>query len=164
MGEADFAAAVGCRAGKVERMIAALKTTEPQGDPAEAREPCLGHTPISLPTDAVDQGGLVEAPRDNRAGRHANLGNMATAAAKPQFLTVCEAAALLNVNEQTIQRWIDAESIPYLELSDNSYRIPQSALLASLWVNYDLAAEFRELNERNAELTDEQVQAQLEDK
>ena len=89
---------------------------------------------------------------------------MATAAAKPQFLTVCGAAALLNVNEQTIQRWIDAESIPYLELSDNSYQIPQGALVASLWGNYDLAAELRELDERNAELTDEKVQAALADK
>jgi excisionase family DNA binding protein len=89
---------------------------------------------------------------------------MATAAAEPQFLTVCEAAALLNVNEQTIQGWIDGESIPYMELPSGSYRIPQSALHASLRNNYQLAAELRGLDERNAELTDEQVQAQLEDK
>jgi hypothetical protein len=37
-------------------------------------------------------------------------------------------------------------------------------LLASLRGNYDLAAELRELDERNAELTDEQVQTALADK
>jgi excisionase family DNA binding protein len=84
---------------------------------------------------------------------------MATSAAGRQLLTVSEAAALLNVNVRTVRRWIDAKSIPYLELPDGSYRIPQSALLASLWDNYDLAAELRELDERNAELTDGQVQA-----
>jgi len=86
---------------------------------------------------------------------------MATTAARPQLLTVSEAAALLNVNERTVRRWIDAESIPYLKLPGGSYRIPQGALLASLRGNYDLAAELRELDERNAELTDEQVQAAL---
>lgn len=89
---------------------------------------------------------------------------MAAAAAKPQILTVCEAAALLNVNEQTIQGWIDAESIPYVVLPSGSYRIPQGALLASLRGNCDLVAELRKLDERNAELTDEQVQTQLADK
>jgi excisionase family DNA binding protein len=88
-------------------------------------------------------------------------GTMATTAARPQLLTVSEAAALLNVNERTVRRWIDAESIPYLKLPGGSYRIPQGALLASLRGNYDLAAELRELDERNAELTDEQVQAAL---
>lgn len=88
---------------------------------------------------------------------------MATAA-EPQYLTVCDAAALLNVNEQTIQGWIDTESIPYLELPGGSYRIPQGALIASLRGNYDLAAELRGLDERNAEVTDEQVQAQLDSK
>lgn len=65
---------------------------------------------------------------------------MATNAAKPQLLTVGEAAALLNVDEQTIRRWIDAASIPYMELPGGSCRIPQGALLASLRGNYDLAA------------------------
>lgn len=88
---------------------------------------------------------------------------MATAA-EPQYLTVCGATALLNVNEQTIQGWIDAESIPYLELPGGSYRIPQGALIASLRGNYDLAGELRELDERNVELTDEQVQAAGADK
>jgi excisionase family DNA binding protein len=89
---------------------------------------------------------------------------MATTAAKPQLLTVSEAAGLLNVNERTVRRWIDAESLPYLELPGGFYRIPQGALLASLRGNYDLAAELRRLDERSADLTDEQVQAALADK
>jgi excisionase family DNA binding protein len=84
---------------------------------------------------------------------------MPTTAARPQLITVSEAAALLKVNERTIRRWIEAEKIPYLELPSGSYRIPQGALLASLRGNYDLAAELRELDERHAELTDEQVRA-----
>jgi len=89
---------------------------------------------------------------------------LATTAARPQLLTVSEAATLLNVNERTIRRWIDAESIPYLELPGGSYRIPQGALIASLRGNYDLAAELREVDERNAELTEAQVQTALADK
>jgi excisionase family DNA binding protein len=89
---------------------------------------------------------------------------MPTTAARPELITVSEAAALLKVNERTIRRWIEAEKIPYLELPSGSYRIPQGALLASLRGNYDLAAELRELDERHAELTDEQVRtAVLED-
>lgn len=88
---------------------------------------------------------------------------MATTAARPRLLTVSEAAALLNVNERTVRRWIDAESIPYLELPGGSYRIPQGALIASLRGNYDLAGELRELDERNAKLTDEQIKAAFAD-
>ncbi len=80
-----------------------------------------------------------------------------TPPARTHLLTIGEAAALLNVNERTIQRWIEDETVPYLELPSGSYRIPQGALLASLRGNYDLAAELRELDERNAELTDEQI-------
>jgi excisionase family DNA binding protein len=74
---------------------------------------------------------------------------------------VSEAAALLKISERTVRRWIEAESIPYLKLPSGSYRIPQGALLASLRGNYDLGAELRGLDERNAELTDEQVLAAL---
>jgi excisionase family DNA binding protein len=86
---------------------------------------------------------------------------MATTAARPQLLKVSEAAALLKISERTVRRWIEAESIPYLKLPSGSYRIPQGALLASLRGNYDLGAELRELDQRNAELTDEQVLAAL---
>src|SRR5260221_8362669 len=89
---------------------------------------------------------------------------MATTAARPQLLTVSEAAALLSVNERTVRRWIDAESIPYLELPRGSYRIPQGALLASLRGNYDLGAQLRQLDERNDALTDEQAQTAIADK
>jgi excisionase family DNA binding protein len=84
---------------------------------------------------------------------------MATTASKPQLLKVREAAALLKVSEKTIRRWIEAESIPYLKLPSGSYRIPQGALLAALRGNYDLGSELRELDERNADVTDEQVLA-----
>lgn len=89
---------------------------------------------------------------------------MTTAATEPQLLTVRDAAALLSVDEQTVWRWIDADSIPYMKLPGESYRIPQGTLLFSLRGNYDLAAELRELDERNVELTEEQVQARLTDK
>jgi excisionase family DNA binding protein len=94
-------------------------------------------------------------------GRRFEEEAMPTTAARPQLLTVAEAAALLNVNDRTIRRWIEAEAIPYLELPSGAYRIPQGALLASLRGNYDLAGELRELDERNAEISDEQVRAAL---
>ena len=86
---------------------------------------------------------------------------MATTASKPQLLKVGEAAALLKVSEKTIRRWIEAGSIPYVKLPSGSYRIPQGALLASLHGNYDLGSELRELDERNTDVTDEQVLAAL---
>lgn len=86
---------------------------------------------------------------------------MHTTAAKPHLLTVKEAARLLNVSERTVRRWIEAESIPYVELPGGGYRIPQGALLSSLRGNYDLAAELRKLDERNAGLSDEQVRTAM---
>jgi excisionase family DNA binding protein len=77
------------------------------------------------------------------------------------LLKVSEAAALLKVSERTVRRWIESESIPYLKLPRGSYRIPQGALLASLRGNYNLGEELRELDEGNAELTEEQVIAEL---
>jgi excisionase family DNA binding protein len=82
---------------------------------------------------------------------------MPTTAARPQLLTVPEAAGLLSVSDRTIRRWIDAEKIPYLKLPSGGYRIPQGALLASLRGNYDLASELRELDERYADLAEDQV-------
>ncbi len=79
----------------------------------------------------------------------------------PKLLTISEAATLLKVSEATIEGWTLAERVPYMELPDGSQRLPQSALLAALPANYDLATELRELDERNAGLTDEQVQAAL---
>lgn len=88
---------------------------------------------------------------------------MPSTASQLQLLTVAEAAALLKVNERTVRRWIEAEKVPYLELPSGSYRIPQGALLASLRGNFDLAAELRELDQRNADLNENQAQEALRD-
>ena len=48
-----------------------------------------------------------------------------------QLLTVAQAAALLNVSDRTIRRWIEAKKVPYLKLPSGGYRIPQASLLAS---------------------------------
>lgn len=88
---------------------------------------------------------------------------MPATASQLQLLTVAEAAALLKVNERTVRRWIEAEKVPYLELPSGSYRIPQSALLASLRGNFDLATELRELDQRNANLDEMQVEEALRD-
>lgn len=82
---------------------------------------------------------------------------MPITAAKPQLLTVAQAAALLNVSDRTVRRWIEAEKIPFLELPSGAYRIPQGALLASLRGNYDLAAELQELDRRYGDLTEDEV-------
>jgi excisionase family DNA binding protein len=89
---------------------------------------------------------------------------MPAIAAPPQLLTVAQAASLLNVSDRTIRRWIEAEKIPYLELPSGGYRIPQGALLASLRGNYDLATELRKLDQRYAELSEEQVREAMVDR
>jgi excisionase family DNA binding protein len=86
---------------------------------------------------------------------------MPTTAARPQLLTVAQAASLLNVSDRTIRRWIEAEKIPYLELPSGGYRIPQGALLASLRGNYDLGSELAKLDERYAEVSEDQVKEAL---
>ncbi len=86
---------------------------------------------------------------------------MELTASRPQLLTVAQAAALLNVSDRTIRRWIDAEKILFLKLPGGGYRIPQASLLASLRGNYDLAGELAELDERFAGVSDEQVRAAL---
>lgn len=82
---------------------------------------------------------------------------MPITAALPQLLTVAQAASLLSVSDRTVRRWIESEKIPYLELPSGGYRIPQGALLASLRGNYDLAGELRELDERNSEVSEDEV-------
>lgn len=51
--------------------------------------------------------------------------------------------------------------MPYLKLPSGGYRIPQASLLASLRGTYDLAAEIAVLDERFADVTEEQVHAAL---
>jgi excisionase family DNA binding protein len=88
---------------------------------------------------------------------------MRLTAARPQLITVAQAATLLNVSERTIRNWIEDERIPYLKLPGGGYRIPQGALLASLRGNYDLGAELRELDRRRAGVTDEDVRKAVTD-
>jgi excisionase family DNA binding protein len=80
---------------------------------------------------------------------------MPQTAARPQLLTVSQAARLLSVSEKTMRRWIEGNRIPYLRLPSGSYRIPQGALLASLGGTYDLAAELAELDARFGGVPDE---------
>jgi excisionase family DNA binding protein len=81
----------------------------------------------------------------------------------PQLLTVAQAAALLQVSEPAIRRWIEGEKIPYLELPGGGYRVPQGALLASLRGNFDLAGELRALDERHLGISDDQIADALSD-
>lgn len=82
---------------------------------------------------------------------------MRTPVARSELLTVAEAARLLNVSDRTIRRWIEAEKIPFLELPSGGYRIPQGALLGSLRGNYDLAGELRVLDDRHADVSEDEV-------
>lgn len=86
---------------------------------------------------------------------------MTLIASRPQFLTVAEAATLLNVSDRTIRRWIEAGKVPYLKLPGGGYRIPQAQLLASLSGTYDLRREMEALDERFADVTENQVRAAL---
>lgn len=88
---------------------------------------------------------------------------MAITAARPQLLTVAQAASLLSVSDRTIRRWIEADRIPYLELPSGGYRIPQGALLASLRGTYDLAKELAELDERYGDVSEDAVRSALAD-
>jgi excisionase family DNA binding protein len=86
---------------------------------------------------------------------------MTLTAPRIQLLTVAQAAALLKVSDRTIRRWIEAKKVPYLKLPDGSYRIPQASLLASLNGIYDLGGARAELDERFADVTEEQVRAAM---
>jgi len=96
-------------------------------------------------------------------GMSAMLGVMTLIASRPQLLTVAQAASLLKVSDRTIRRWIEAEKVPYLKLPSGGYRIPQASLLASLRGTYDLASEIAALDERFADVTEDQVRAVLAD-
>lgn len=84
---------------------------------------------------------------------------MPQTAARPQLLTVAQAASLLNVSERTIRRWVADEKVPYLKLPSGQLRIPQVALLASLQGTHDLAAELAELDRRNARVSEDEIRA-----
>jgi excisionase family DNA binding protein len=84
-------------------------------------------------------------------------------ASEPVFLTIAQAASLLKVSERTIQRWIQADQIPYVKLPSGTYRISQSALLASLQSNYDLSGDLAFLDERAKGISEQDVIDALED-
>jgi excisionase family DNA binding protein len=88
---------------------------------------------------------------------------MPSTASRPVLLTLPQAAALLNVSDRTIRRWLKADKIPYVQLPGGDYRIPQGALLASLRGNYDLAAELEALEARHGRLSESDVAAALGD-
>jgi excisionase family DNA binding protein len=87
---------------------------------------------------------------------------MRQTAARPQLLTVAQAAALLNVSEKTIRRWVTGGKIPYVKLPSDGVRIPQGALLASLGGTHDLAAEIAALDVRLADVSEDDVRATTE--
>lgn len=78
-------------------------------------------------------------------------------------MTVKEAAALLKVSQRTIRRRIATEKLPHLKLPSGQYRIPQTSLLASLSSNYRLAEELAQLDDRFADVTENQVRSALSD-
>ncbi len=48
---------------------------------------------------------------------------MRQTAARPQLLTVAQAASLLNVSEKTIRRWVTDGKVPYVKLPSGGVRI-----------------------------------------
>jgi excisionase family DNA binding protein len=88
---------------------------------------------------------------------------MPSTASRPVVLTLPQAAALLNVTDRTIRRWLKADKIPYVQLPGGDHRIPQGTLLASLRGNYDLAAELEALESRHGHLNERDVADALAD-
>lgn len=86
---------------------------------------------------------------------------MPTVASQPKLLSTTQAAALLNVSRRTILNWIESGKVPYVRLPGGDYRVPLSGLLSSLSGTYRLDEEIRALDERNAGLSDEDVQAAI---
>lgn len=87
---------------------------------------------------------------------------MPQTASRAQLLTVGQAASLLNVSEKTVRRWIGGNKIPYARLPSGQIRIPQGALIASLKGNYDLTQELDVLEQRFAEVTEDQIREALD--
>ncbi len=88
---------------------------------------------------------------------------MPAVGAQPKLLTTKQTAELLNVSTRTVLNWIDTDKVPYLRLPGGDYRIPLSGLLASLSGTYQLDEELRVLDARHSELSDEDVQAALDE-
>lgn len=88
---------------------------------------------------------------------------MRQTAARPQLLTVAQAASLLNVSDKTVRRWVSAEKVPYVKLPSGGLRIPQGALYASLQGTHDLAAELAELDDRHEDVSEDAVRDAMSD-
>lgn len=86
---------------------------------------------------------------------------MPSVASQPKLLSTAQAAELLNVSRRTVLNWIEAGKVPYVRLPGGEYRLPLSGLLSSLSGTYRLEEEIRALDERNANLTDEDVQTAI---
>jgi predicted site-specific integrase-resolvase len=71
-----------------------------------------------------------------------------------KLLTIPQAAALLEVDVNTMRRWVLAEKVPYIVLPSGQRRIPRAPLLASLGGNYDLAGEMAKQDQRSADVTE----------
>lgn len=86
---------------------------------------------------------------------------MSSVISQPKLLSTAQAASLLSVSRRTVLNWIEAGKVPYVRLPGGEYRVPLSGLLSSLSGTYRLADEIRALDERNMNLTDEDVQAAI---
>lgn len=86
---------------------------------------------------------------------------MPTVTSQPRLLSTTQAAGLLNVSRRTILNWIEANKVPYVKLPGGDYRIPLTGLLDSLSGTYQLQEEIRALDARNANLSDEDIQAAI---
>lgn len=86
---------------------------------------------------------------------------MPSVTAQPKLLSTTQAAGLLSVSRRTVLNWIEAGKVPYVRLPGGEYRLPLSGLLSSLSGTYRLEEEIRALDERNRDLTDEDVQAAI---
>jgi excisionase family DNA binding protein len=88
----------------------------------------------------------VDDPHTERNDREGAMNTPLTGPA-PRLLTTLEAADMLTVSRCTVLRWIDAGSIPYLEMpaADGGvqYRIPLQGLLSSLASLYDIEGDLR---------------------
>ena len=82
-----------------------------------------------------------------------------------EFLSVPQAAELLNVAPRTVHNWIKDGTVPYVELPGRgerrAYRIPLQGLIESLSGNYDVrshlaaqTAQVREARRRRAATPD----------
>jgi excisionase family DNA binding protein len=71
-----------------------------------------------------------------------------------ELLTIPQAAALLEVDTNTMRRWVDEGTVPYIVLPSGIRRIPRTPLLASLGGNYDLAGGTAKQDEGRPDVTE----------